>query len=287
MRFVIITGLSGAGKSQAVNILEDAGYYCVDNLPPSFITKFAELCFSSQGKLSNVAIVCDIRGGEMFGELAKSIYELKLKGFKYEILFLEANDETLIKRYKESRRKHPLSVTEERLSEAIARERKMLQEIKLSATHIIDTSATTRQQFRSQIMQIYSENETNHGIVINVMSFGFKYGIPLDADLVFDVRFLPNPYYILELREKSGLNDEVADYVMNFKQSQEFKKKLFDMIDYLIPHYIEEGKSQIVISIGCTGGMHRSVTFARYLADHLKENSYRVYTTHRDYKGNS
>lgn len=283
MRFVIITGLSGAGKSQAVDVLEDAGYFCVDNLPPSFISKFAELCFSSQGKLNKVAMVCDIRGGEMFGELAKSLEDLKSRGLNCELLFLEANDETLIKRYKESRRKHPLMM-DDRLPEAIARERKMLEEIKSSATHIIDTSTTTRQQFKSQLLQIYSENDQSQGLVINVISFGFKYGIPLDADLVFDVRFLPNPYYIPELKSISGLNDKVAEYVMSFPQSQEFKNKLFDMIDFLLPHYVEEGKSQIVIAIGCTGGMHRSVTFARYLAEHLKEKGFRAYTTHRDCK---
>ncbi|MDD3766848.1 MAG: RNase adapter RapZ [Eubacteriales bacterium] len=285
MRFVIITGLSGAGKSQAVDVLEDSGYFCVDNLPPSFISKFAELCFSSQGKLNKVAMVCDIRGGEMFGELAKSLEDLKSKGFNFELLFLEANDETLIKRYKESRRKHPL-MTDDRLPEAIARERKVLEEIKSSATHIIDTSTTTRQQLKSQLLQIYAENDKNQGIVINIISFGFKYGIPLDADLVFDVRFLPNPYYIPELKNLTGLNDEVVDYVMSFPQSKEFKEKLFDMIDYLLPHYIEEGKSQIVIAIGCTGGMHRSVTFARHLAGHIKSSGFRAYTTHRDCKCN-
>lgn len=284
MRFVIITGMSGAGKSQAVNILEDSGYYCIDNMPPSFITKFAELCFSSNGKLSRVAMVCDTRGGDMFSQLSASLLELKNNGYAYEVLFLEASDETLIKRYKETRRKHPMA-DDERLPETIARERKLLEDIKKSATHIINTSITTRQELKQQLLHTFSDIDKNQSMVINILSFGFKYGIPLDADLVFDVRFLPNPFYIPELKEKSGLDSEVSDYVMSFPQSQEFKEKLYDMVDFLIPHYIQEGKSQVVITIGCTGGKHRSVTFAQLLTKHLKEKNYRVYSTHRDYKG--
>ncbi len=283
MRFVIITGLSGAGKSQAVNILEDAGYYCVDNMPPSFISKFAELCFSSQGKLNRVAMVCDIRSGDMFGELSENLRELKRNGYAYEVLFLEANDETLIKRYKETRRKHPLSV-DDRLPEAIARERALLSEVKDSATHVVNTSSTSRMQLQRQLLDIFSESDLNKRITVNVVSFGFKYGIPLDADLVFDVRFLPNPYYISELKEKSGLEAPVSDFVMKFTQSKAFYDKLVDMVDFLIPYYIEEGKSQVVIAIGCTGGRHRSVTFAELLVKHIQEGKYRVHATHRDYK---
>ena len=284
MRFVIITGLSGAGKSQAVDVLEDAGYYCIDNMPPSFISKLAELCYNSFGKYNKVAIVCDIRGGEMFEHLSESILELKHKGYRYEVLFLDANDETLIKRYKESRRKHPLS-EDERLPEAIAREREMLSDLKQNATHIIDTSNTSRKELEIKLLQIFSDPEEYKGIVVNVLSFGFKHGIPLDADLVFDVRFLPNPFYIEALKNKSGLEKEVSDYVMKFPQSNDFKEKLFDMVDFLLPHYMEEGKTQVVIAIGCTGGKHRSVTFAQLLTEHLKKRNYRVYCTHRDYKG--
>ncbi|MDR0405965.1 MAG: RNase adapter RapZ [Clostridiales bacterium] len=282
MRFVIITGLSGAGKSQAVNFLEDAGYYCVDNMPPSLIPKFAELCFSGQGKLSRVALVCDIRGGDMFGQLSESLRELREIGFNYEVLFLDAGDNVLIKRYKETRRKHPLS-SDDRLPEAIARERQLLGDIKKSATHTVDTSFTTRQELKNTLLEIFSEKGENQSMVINALSFGFKYGIPLDADLVFDVRFLPNPFYIPELKEKNGLDADVSAYIMSFPQSEEFKTRLFDLLDFLLPHYMEEGKSQVVIAIGCTGGKHRSVTFAQMLAEYLKTRKYKAYSVHRDY----
>ncbi|OQB14528.1 MAG: glmZ(sRNA)-inactivating NTPase [Firmicutes bacterium ADurb.Bin193] len=283
MRFVIITGMSGAGKSQAMKIFEDAGYYCVDNIPLFFVPKFAELCMSSQGKIKRAAVVCDIRGEDIFGQISENLKELKEKGYKYEILFLDANDETLIKRYKETRRKHPLSV-DDRLPEAIAKERKMLDEIRVNATHVIDTSLLSIQNLKAKLLKLFSSDEEKREIVINILSFGFKYGIPLDADLVFDVRFLPNPYYIVELKDKGGLSKDVSDYVMSFPQSVEFMNKLFDMMDFLIPHYLEEGKSQVVVAIGCTGGKHRSVTFAEKLGEHLRAMNKKVHTIHRDYK---
>ena len=283
MRFVIVTGMSGAGKSQVVNALEDAKYYCIDNMPPSLIAKFAELCFSSNNNIDKIAMVCDIRSGAMFGELLHWLHNLKTYGFEYELLFLDASDEVLIKRYKETRRKHPLS-RGERLPDTITRERAILKKLKLSATHIIDTSELSLKQLKAQLLGIYGENERTQGLVINVVSFGFKHGIPLDADLMLDVRFLPNPYYVEELKPKCGLDDEVADYVMSFPQSVEFRDMLYNMIDYLIPYYTAEGKSQLVIAIGCTGGQHRSVTFARYLTEHLNQNGARVYSTHRDCK---
>ncbi|NLB80950.1 MAG: RNase adapter RapZ [Clostridiaceae bacterium] len=286
MRFIIVTGMSGAGKSEAVNLLEDIGYYCIDNMPPAFLLNFAELCYNSFGKFDKVAIVCDIRGGEMFEHLAESLSELKHKGYNYELLFLDAKDETLIKRYKESRRKHPLS-EDDRLPESIAKERAKMNAFKDIATHIIDTSFTSRKEFQDKLASLFSDSLENKGIIINVISFGFKHGIPMDSDLIFDVRFLPNPFYIPELKQKSGLEREVSEYVMSFSQSQDFQNKLFDMIDFLIPHYIEEGKSQIVIAIGCTGGKHRSVTFAHRLGEHLKDSNYRVFTTHRDYDKSS
>jgi UPF0042 nucleotide-binding protein len=278
--------MSGAGKSEAVNLLEDIGYYCIDNMPPAFLLNFAELCYNSFGKFDKVAIVCDIRGGEMFEHLAESLSELKHKGYNYELLFLDAKDETLIKRYKESRRKHPLS-EDDRLPESIAKERAKMNAFKDIATHIIDTSFTSRKEFQDKLASLFSDSLENKGIIINVISFGFKHGIPMDSDLIFDVRFLPNPFYIPELKQKSGLEREVSEYVMSFSQSQDFQNKLFDMIDFLIPHYIEEGKSQIVIAIGCTGGKHRSVTFAHRLGEHLKDSNYRVFTTHRDYDKSS
>ncbi|GHV44511.1 nucleotide-binding protein [Clostridia bacterium] len=282
MRLLIITGLSGAGKSNAVNILEDAGYYCVDNMPPSFIAKFAELCGNPSGKLDRVALVCDIRGGEMFGELATSLQELRDKKYPHDILFFDADDETLINRYKETRRKHPLSV-DERLSDAIAKERARLSNIKSKANYIIDTSAMSLAQLRAELVKMFPESGQDEGMLINILSFGFKYGVPMDADLIFDVRFIPNPFYIPELKEKSGLDAPVADYVMGFSQSLEFRDKLFDMIDFLLPHFLEGGRRQVVIGIGCTGGRHRSVAFAQLLAAHLKENGYRAYSGHRDY----
>lgn len=282
MRFVIITGLSGAGKSQAVRSMEDMGYYCIDNMPPALIPKFAELCFGSQGKLSKVALVSDIRGGEMFNQLFEGLDELQRSGYNYEILFLDASNETLIKRYKESRRKHPLS-TDDRLPEAISREREMLAEVRKKANHIIDTTDKTQKNLKAELDEIYNEKEQEQSIVINVLSFGFKYGIPLDSDLVFDVRFLPNPYYIEDLKPKNGLDESVSGYVMSFPQSKEFRDKLCDMIDFLVPQYIEEGKAQLVISIGCTGGKHRSVTLAEELLNHLKLKHYRAFATHRDY----
>ncbi len=282
MRFVIITGLSGAGKSQAVRSMEDMGYYCIDNMPPALIPKFAELCFGSQGKLSKVALVSDIRGGEMFNQLFEGLDELQRSGYNYEILFLDASNETLIKRYKESRRKHPLS-TDDRLPEAIAREREMLAEVRKKANPLLDTTHNTNKHLKAELDAIYNAREQDQSIVINILSFGFKYGIPLDSDLVFDVRFLPNPYYIEDLKRKNGLDESVSGYVMSFPQSKEFKDKLCDMIDFLVPQYIEEGKAQLVISIGCTGGKHRSVTLAEELLNHLKLKRYRIFATHRDY----
>ncbi|MDR1101900.1 MAG: RNase adapter RapZ [Clostridiales bacterium] len=281
MRFVIITGLSGAGKSHAVRSLEDIGYYCIDNMPPSLIPKFAEICFGSRGKMDRVAIVCDIRGGELFNQLFEALDELSTEGYNYEILFLDASDEMLIKRFKETRRKHPFSNLE-RLSEAIASERKRLSEVKKRATKIIDTTDKLPQQLKKEIVSIFAPETAIAGIIINIVTFGFKFGIPLDSDLVFDVRFLPNPFYIPELKKLSGTNKDVADYVMGFDQSRVFLKKLEEMTDYLLPYYVEEGKSQLVISIGCTGGRHRSVAIAEGLYKHLKENGQHTMITHRD-----
>ncbi|MBZ4646611.1 MAG: RNase adapter protein RapZ [Petroclostridium sp.] len=281
MRFVIITGLSGAGKSQAIRCMEDLGFYCVDNMPPALIPKFAEICFQSQGKIEKVALVIDIRGGDLFNELFNGLDSLTEAGYMYEILFLEASDEVLIKRYKESRRKHPLA-SEGRIVEAIEAERKLLQDVRNRADHIIDTSNLLARQLKEQLTSIFVEGKQFEGIIITVLSFGFKYGIPLDSDLVFDVRFLPNPYYINSLKDHTGQDEDVRNYVLKWPQANEFLKKLEDLVEFLIPNYIEEGKSQLVISIGCTGGKHRSVTIAEALYKYLIEKNHRAIIHHRD-----
>lgn len=281
MKFIIITGMSGAGKSQALNALEDAGFFCIDNLPPQLIMKFAELVYHSSEKMKNTALVCDIRSGDMEG-LESILDELYENGYEYEILFLEATDETLVNRYKATRRQHPLA-KEGSVLEGIKKEREVLVALRENATHILDTSILTAADLKENLQVLYGNDEIhNRKIVVNVLSFGFKYGIPLDADLVFDVRFLPNPFYLPELKNHTGLEDCVSDYVMGFEQSREFLTRLTDMITYLLPHYIEEGKLQLVVAIGCTGGHHRSVTIAEALRCELEQNCYKVITAHRD-----
>jgi UPF0042 nucleotide-binding protein len=261
--------------------MEDLGFYCVDNMPPALIPKFAEICFQSQGKIEKVALVIDIRGGDLFNELFNGLDSLTEAGYMYEILFLEASDEVLIKRYKESRRKHPLA-SEGRIVEAIEAERKLLQDVRNRADHIIDTSNLLARQLKEQLTSIFVEGKQFEGIIITVLSFGFKYGIPLDSDLVFDVRFLPNPYYINSLKDHTGQDEDVRNYVLKWPQANEFLKKLEDLVEFLIPNYIEEGKSQLVISIGCTGGKHRSVTIAEALYKYLIEKNHRAIIHHRD-----
>ncbi|WP_432665904.1 RNase adapter RapZ [Wukongibacter baidiensis] len=280
MKFVIITGLSGAGKSQAMKCMEDLGFYCVDNLPPVLIPKFAELCFTNGGEIQKIALVIDIRGGKFFDDLFESLDELKGKGYKYEILFLDASDETLIKRFKETRRVHPLS-SEGRIIDGIEAEREKLENLKIRANKIIDTSNMIPSELKEEIKKIFIEGSSNN-IMISILSFGFKKGIPLDADLVFDVRFLPNPHYIPELKEFTGNDKNVREYVMKWPESIEFVKKLNDLIDFLIPFYEREGKFQLVIAVGCTGGKHRSVTVANILNEYLKEKGQRVRLNHRD-----
>ncbi|MCG8538578.1 MAG: RNase adapter RapZ [Clostridia bacterium] len=280
MKFVIITGLSGAGKSQAMKCMEDLGFYCVDNLPPILIPKFAELCFTNRGEIQKIALVIDIRGGKFFDDLFGSLDELRNKGYKYEILFLEASDNTLIKRFKETRRVHPLSA-EGRIIDGINAEREKLEDLKVRANKIIDTSNMIPSELKEEIKKIYIEGSTKN-IIISILSFGFKKGIALDADLVFDVRFLPNPHYIPELKEFTGNDKNVNDYVMKWPESIEFVKKLYDLIDFLIPYYEREGKFQLIIAIGCTGGKHRSVTVANILYNYLKKKGQRVNISHRD-----
>jgi len=281
MKFVIITGMSGAGKSQAVKCMEDLGFYCIDNLPPILIPKFVELCRQVQGDISKIALVIDIRGGMFFDDLFTSLKDLDGLEYPYEILFLDASDATLIKRFKETRRVHPLSINSS-ISDGINKEREKLQKLKFMATNIIDTTKMTPGQLKEELRNIYLEGNPTDNLMIHISSFGFKHGIPLDADLVFDVRFLPNPYYVEELKDLTGEDIVVRNYVMKSPISVEFSKKLLDMINFLIPHYVKEGKNQLVIAIGCTGGKHRSVTLAHVLYHSLKEKEYRVILSHRD-----
>lgn len=281
MKFLIVTGLSGAGKSQSIKFLEDLGFFCVDNLPPALISKFAEMCSDSKGAIDKAAIVIDIRVGKFFDQLHESLDELKASGHTYDILFLEASDETLIKRYKSSRRMHPLSANG-RIIKGIKAERRKLQEFKSKATNIIDTTNMSPSELKEEIIHLFVEGGKSEGLIINILSFGFKYGIPLDSDMVFDVRFLPNPYYVESLKKYSGADEGVRNYVMQWPAAVEFMSKLTDMVEFLIPHFIKEGKSQLVIAIGCTGGRHRSVTMVNMLSQKLKENNHRVIVEHRD-----
>lgn len=282
MQFTVITGMSGAGKSTVLKMMEDIGFFCVDNLPPALINKFAEICFSPESGINKVALGIDIRGGDLFEELFKETDKLQALGYQVDVLFLDASNEILIKRYKETRRKHPLAGPENRLEDGINKERKILAAAKSKSTIIIDSSNLLTRELKEEIIQIFQEGKRYDNLMITVLSFGFKYGIPSDSDLVFDVRFLPNPFYNQTLRPKTGNDHEVSDYVMGFDVSQEFLKRLQDMVTFLLPNYIKEGKNQLVIAIGCTGGKHRSVTLANALYHELKEADYSVNIHHRD-----
>lgn len=280
MRLVVVTGMSGAGKSSVLRMLEDSGYFCVDNLPVPLILTFVELTRENKS-IKKVALGIDSRNGQVLDELEPVLNKMNEEGYYSEILFLEADDEVLIKRYKETRRSHPLSGGG-RIDEGIAIERRLLKGIKESADYILDTSFLLIRDLKAQIDNIFVSDGTYHNFFIMILSFGFKYGIPIDSDLVFDVRFLANPYYLPELKYKTGLNDEVRDFVMQIPQSAAFLDKLIDMLDFLIPNYIAEGKNRIVISIGCTGGKHRSVTLANELAKNYGDTDYGVKVDHRD-----
>jgi UPF0042 nucleotide-binding protein len=281
-KLVIITGMSGAGKTIAVQSLEDMGYFCVDNLPPVLIPKFAELMDQSTGQIGKVALVIDLRGREFFEALSGALQEVRERfSFGYEILFLDATDSVLVQRYKESRRRHPLA-PEGLPLEGIQLERTLLQELKGMSTQVIDTSNIKPQQLKEIMTQRFTSAEQK-GMNVNVQSFGFKYGVPIDADLIFDVRFLPNPHYVDTLRPLTGLNSEVYDYVMKWPETQEFLKHLSSFLTYMIPQFVKEGKSQVVVGIGCTGGKHRSVSIAEYLGKMLGNGeTERVRVSHRD-----
>ncbi len=282
MRFVIVTGMSGAGKITALKTLEDMGYFCVDNLPIQLIKKFAEIAYDAQIQVDNVAISVDIRSGRALSQLNACLSDLKDNNYTYEILFMECSDETLVKRYKETRRKHPLATKNDRIIDGIKKERGLISFIKEESDYIIDTSSLLVRELKTELDKIFIQNEEYGNFIITVMSFGFKYGIPRDSDIVQDVRFLPNPYYDENLRPLSGNDSEVHDYVMDCDEAFEYLDKLTELLKFLIPNYIKEGKTQLVVSIGCTGGKHRSVTIANELFDRLNKSTYTVRLFHRD-----
>ncbi|MCM1055196.1 MAG: RNase adapter RapZ [Bacteroides sp.] len=281
MEFIIITGQSGSGKSQTINVLEDAGFFCIDNMPPQLIPKFAELC-GENGTIEKIAIVTDIRGGTLFFDLLDNIGQLKEHGINAKILFVSAEHDEIRRRYKETRRKHPLlDAAEGDIDKAIDAEYDILTPIRQAADYFIDTTHMTTNNLREAVRNLFVENVTDT-LLISCVSFGFMHGIPAESDLVFDVRCMPNPFHVPELRNYTGLDECVRDFVMSFEVSREMRSKMFDMIDFLLPQYIAEGKSQLNIAIGCTGGRHRSVTYTEQLYDHLSENGYKVRILHRD-----
>lgn len=286
MRFVIVTGMSGGGKSTAQKMLEDAGFYCVDNLPVSLIEKFVELIAMPNSEITKVALGLDVRADQSFEDATKILNQLRQRGYQFEILFMDANEAALIKRYKESRRVHPLS-EDGRIEEGVRRERRILQNIRKNADYVIDTSNLLTRELKAELDRIFVQNKEYNSLMVTVMSFGFKNGIPADADLVFDVRFLPNPYYIEELKPMTGNDKPVRDFVMKAEESEVFLEKLTDMIQFLIPNYVKEGKYRLVIAIGCTGGQHRSVTLANELYERMKDRGeYGIKLYHRDIKDN-
>lgn len=285
MRFVVVTGMSGSGKLTAMKMLEDAGYYCVDNLPVKLIDKFVEIIVTPNSEISKVALGLDVRADQNFAEAETALANMKKNGYDYELVFMDASDEVLIKRYKESRRMHPLATEHGSVEEGIKKERAILKKIKKKANYIFDTSNLLTRVLKEEMDKIFVRNEEYNNLMVRIVSFGFKYGIPQDVDLIFDVRFLPNPFYIDDLKMKTGNNAEVRDYVMSFPEADEFLDKLEDMLKFLIPNYVKEGKHQLVVGIGCTGGKHRSVTLANEIFGRLKDKGkYGISITHRDEK---
>ena len=281
MKLVVVTGMSGAGKQSAMKLLEDAGFYCVDNLPAALISKFVELITLPNSEISKVALGLDVRSDKSFEEINQTLESMRNGGLQYSIVFMDASDEILIKRYKETRRVHPIEGNS--TEESIQKERQILADIRKQADYIFDTSSLLIRELKEELDRIFVKNEAYNSLMVQIMSFGFKHGIPLEADLVYDVRFLPNPFYIDELKKKTGNDKEVRDYVMGFSEAGEFLDKLEDMIQFLIPNYIKEGKYRLVICIGCTGGKHRSVTLANALYERMKDKGdYGLTLMHRD-----
>lgn len=281
MRFVIVTGMSGAGKSTTLKTLEDIGYFCVDNLPIQLIMRFAEIAYAKDNDINNVAIGVDIRSGVYLEQLSECLEQLKASQYNYEILFLDSNDDVLIKRYKETRRNHPLA-RNGRVEDGIKMERSRIAFLRKEADYIIDTTSLLTRELKAELDKIFIENAEYNNFIINIVSFGFKYGIPRDADLVFDVRFLPNPYYDLELRPLTGNDEAIQNFVMQFDEAKEFMNKIVDLLEFLIPNYIKEGKNGLVVAVGCTGGKHRSVTLANGIFKELESLPYSVRIVHRD-----
>lgn len=282
MELVIISGQSGAGKSKTASIMEDMGFYVVDNLPAALMPKMAELCLADQGKYGRVALVTDIRGSQTFEGLFEALDTLGAMGCSYKIVFVEAGEETIIKRYKETRRSHPLAKNGRSLDQAVRLEQAALAPVRAKAEYIIDTTALSTAKLRGGVLRLFGDGETARSMGVSVTSFGFKYGIPIEADLVLDVRFLPNPFYIAELRPKTGLDEEVYNFVFGYQQTKDFMTRLEDLIGFLLPQYVEEGKTALVIAVGCTGGRHRSVAVARALTDFIRRKGYSATENHRD-----
>ena len=282
MEILIISGLSGGGKSKAASFLEDIGYYTVDNLPAEMMMKFAGFCAASSGRYDRVALVYDVRSGEPTDMLIDTLEQLKASGVNCRMLFLEADTPTIINRYKETRRMHPLQAKGLSVEEAVRRERALMQPVRDHADFVLDTSSLSTAKLRSEMLNLFGTPSDRGGLNVSVLSFGFKHGIPIESDLVFDVRFMPNPYYVAELKNKTGLDQEVRDFVFSFRQTHEFMAQLEKMITFLLPLYSEEGKTVLVIDIGCTGGHHRSVAVAHELAEYIARMGYQVTENHRD-----
>jgi UPF0042 nucleotide-binding protein len=286
MKIVIVTGMSGAGKSTALNVLEDEGYYCVDNMPISLIIKFADLAASQEEGYSDIALGIDIRSGNALNELDEVLQKLEARRYNYKILFLDSSDDVLVKRYKETRRTHPLA-KDDRVDKGISLEREQMTFLKERADYIIDTSQLLTRELKQELEKIFVKDTGYSNLFVTVLSFGFKYGIPVDADIVFDVRFLPNPYYIDDLKSLTGNDKAIQDYVMGFDETKEFLNKVEDLIKFLLPNYVKEGKNSLVIAIGCTGGKHRSVTLANAIADAIQQTEYGCKVEHRDIEKDS
>ena len=283
MRFVIVTGMSGGGKATALKMLEDAGYYCVDNMPVLLIDDFMMLTDQQGAEFSKVALGLDVRAGQNFSKTIDMLKDLRKAGHQFEILYMDASDQVLVKRYKETRRNHPMANAGDRIEDGIKRERKTLEPLISEADYVIDTTNLLTRELKAELDRIFVNNEGYNSLMVSILSFGFKHGIPADADLVFDVRFLPNPFYIDELKRKTGLDEEVQKYVMGFEEAGEFVDKLADMLNFLIPNYVKEGKYKLVVAIGCTGGKHRSVTLAGELYKRMKDGGqYGLTLAHRD-----